>query len=179
MAEKYPSVNGAWPEGDLPELTAQEAVSAARRLYRFIMKRPFRGEVVATTGNRFTWTYRGQLRVNPKRTRALHPGWHDMVHLLSHLCHRKLHPGHKPHDKRGTHAWIERQMIEHVVNSGWLEGKLKRPEKTKVEIDLQDKRQRQVLAGIARWEAKQRRVKNALKKLYRRQKYYERQAIAQ
>src|SRR5262249_32935213 len=32
----------------------------------------------------------------------------------------------KPHDGRGTHACIERTMIEHVVNSGWLEGKLKR-----------------------------------------------------
>jgi len=179
---KYSSVNGAWPDGELPELTAQEAVSAAKRLYRLVMKHSFRGPVVVTSGNRYTWKYRGELRVNPNRRNALHPGWHDMVHTLSHYCHRRLHPSHKPHDGRGTHAFIEKTMIEHVVNSGWLEGKLKRPERTTPKVDMPDKNRKQVLAGIKRWEAKIRRAQNALRKLHKKRKYYERleanQAIA-
>lgn len=44
---KYRAVNSKWPEGtrdgrDLKP-TPQESVTAARRLYRYIMKRPFTG----------------------------------------------------------------------------------------------------------------------------------------
>lgn len=171
---KYSSVNGAWPDGELPELTAQEAVTAAKRLFRLVMKRPFKGKVVATSGNRYTWSYRGDLRVNPKRSNAIHPGWHDFVHMLSHYCHRRLWPSHQPHDGRGTHAFIERTMIEHVVNSGWLDGKLKRPERIPKQIDRPAESYKQVLAGIKRWERKVRRGENALRKLHKKRKYYER-----
>jgi hypothetical protein len=56
---KYHSVNSRWPEGthegrDLRP-SPQEAVAAARRLYRFAMKKPFPGKVRITSGNRYTW----------------------------------------------------------------------------------------------------------------------------
>jgi hypothetical protein len=90
------------------------------------MKRSLKIPVKVTTGNRETWVRRGVFYVNPNNRTTLQPGWHDIVHSVSHYCHRRMFPRHKPHDGRGTHAWIERTMIGHVVNLGWLEGKLKR-----------------------------------------------------
>ena len=177
MTERYQSVNRAWPEV-VPPLTAQEAVTAAKRLYRLAMGKPFAGKVLAASGNRFTWTRAGVLYVNPNRRRALKAGWHDVIHLLSHLCHKHLHRGHKPHDGRGTHAFIERSMIEHVVNSGWLDGKLKRLEKPKAEIDVKAVRHQRVLARMATWQAKHKRAERALKKLNHQRIYYERQLAA-
>lgn len=175
MTERYQSVNGAWPD-TVPQLTAQEAVSAGRRLYRLAMGKSFRGTIKVTSGNRHTWIRRGVMSVNPNGRHF--GGWQDLVHGLSHWCHRRLHPGHKPHDGRGTHAFIERTMIEYVVNSGWLEGKLKRLEKPKAEIDHKAIRHQRILARIDAWTAKQRRAENALKKLNRQRAYYERALAA-
>lgn len=168
---RYHSVNGAWPE-TMPIPTAQEAVTGAKRLYRLIMGRPFRGKVKVTSGNRYTYIRRGVLHVNPNERRE--PGWHGIVHGLSHHFHRRLHPGHKPHDGRGTHAFIERTMIEHVVNSGWLDGKLKRPDKAKTDVTAL--RHQRVRDRLTAWEAKLRRAENAIRKLRRQLAYYDRQA---
>lgn len=170
MAEKYQSVNGAWPDGELPIPTPQEAVSAAKRLYRLVMKKPYRGKIKVVSGNRRTYIRWGTLQVNPNGRHF--GGWKDLVHGLSHTCHRRLHPGHKPHDGRGTHAWIERQMIEHVVNSGWLDGRLKRPEK--VPIDWQAARHERIIKRLVAWQAKRKRAENAIKKLNRQAAYYDR-----
>lgn len=163
MTEKYQSVNGAWPE-TVPSITAQEAVSAAKRLYRFTLKRSFRGKVRLTSGNRYTRISSGVMIVNPDR------GWQSLVHLLSHHCHRRLWPKHRPHDGRGTHAAIEREMINHVIASGWLDGVLRRPEKENP--DPREVRQARVLARIVAWESKLRRAQNALAKLNRQRAYY-------
>lgn len=167
----YESVNGKWPEGALPPLTGPEAISAAKRLYRFIMKKRWTGQMKLTSGRRSSWVrwWRGTIIVNPQR------GWHDLVHELSHDFHRRLHPGDQPHGMH--HAWIERTMIEYVVSHGWLEGKLKRPEKPQHEVDLKSIRHERILSRIQSWEAKKRRAENALKKLQRQRKYYE-QALA-
>lgn len=170
MAERYQSVNGAWPE-TMPPLTEQEAVTAAKRLYRLMLKRPFRGRVTITSGNRYPGVRGGRLVVNKS---GWYAGWHHLVHGLSHAFHRKLHPGQKPHDGRGTHAHIERTMIEHVVNSGWLDGRLKRPEKPTKQTDVRAVRRQRVLARLAVWEAKRKRAERALAKLRRQARYYER-----
>ncbi len=171
MADKYQSVNGAWPE-TVPVPTAQEAVSGVKRLYRLVMKKPYRGEIKVVSGNRHTYIRYGVLQVNPNG-RWSH-GWKGVVHGLSHSCHRRLNPGHKPHDGRGTHAWIEKQMIEHVVNSGWLEGKLKRSKQTKPKPDIKLVRYQRTLAKFKIWQTKEKRAKTAIKKLSRQLAYYER-----
>jgi hypothetical protein len=172
---KYSSVNGAWPD-NVPKLTGPEAIIAVRKLYRFIMKRSWQGKIELTSGRRFTWPRRGVMYVNPARswTGHIQRGWPDVVHLLSHYCHRRLHPGHKPHDGRGTHAWVERQMIEHVVNSGWLDGRLKKPEKPNVDVDVRQVRYQRILKRIDKWTAKACRADHALKKLRAQRNYYER-----
>jgi hypothetical protein len=76
----------------------------------------------------------------------------------------------KPHSK--DHARVERKMIEQVVRRGWLEGKLKRepkPEPTKVE--RLEKQLKAVDSLIKTWESKERRARNALKKLAARRRH--------
>lgn len=167
----YQSVNSRWPEGtndgrDLKP-TPQEAMSAARRLYRFAMKRPFKGKMRVTSGNRYTWIRSGVFYVNPDYRGG---GWHELVHLISHQMAHRLYPGAKSHG--GRHAFVEREMVEHVVSSGWLDGKLKSKAtgpKTPDPIAAID-------AKVKRWETKRRRAETALRKLKRQRAYYERKA---
>jgi hypothetical protein len=176
---RYQSVNGEWPEGtndgrDLKP-TPQEALSAAKRLYRFAMKKPFRGKVVLTSGRRDTLIRRHVMYVNPDRKSWFDKGggWHEIVHGLSHYCAYRLYPGSKPHDSR--HAFLEREMIKHVVSSGWLEGKLRRPEKPKAKVDLKEVRRKRIEKRLVEWAAKRKRAETALKKLRRQARYYEQQ----
>lgn len=182
--KKYAGVNGRWPEGtrdgrDLKP-TPQEALAAAKRLYRKATGKPYAGTFVLTSGNRRTW-YSGSKRmtilVNPDEgafeldgKMVGGGGWHEIVHSISHMAALKLYgEAHGP-----RHAFIERELVDHVVKSGWLEGKLRRPQKAKPPVDPKAKRYAQTLAGIKRWEAKLRRAENALKKLRVKKRYYER-----
>lgn len=158
----YERVNGSWPT-QLPELTPQEAVSAARRLYRFGVGRRFEGSVRVTSGNRYTWTRRGVLYVNPEK------GWTHLVHDLSHYAHRRKNPHLKPHE---GHAWLEREMIEHVISRGWLDGKLKREQKPSVNPTVG--RYTRLCERIERWERKLQRAQTALKKLRKSKARYDR-----
>jgi hypothetical protein len=108
--ERYHAVNGQWPD-EVPVLTGAEAIAAAKRLYRFAMKRKWRGSWKLTSGRRFTWPRGSTFYVNPARGEGLHGGWRDLVHMMSHYCHRQLYPAHKPHGGEGTHHHIEREMV--------------------------------------------------------------------
>lgn len=175
MAERYQSVNGAWPSGKLPVPTAQEAMSGAKRLYRLAMGRAWKGKWIPTSGRRHTWPKRNVFYVNPDQ-RGGFGGWKSIVHGVSHYCHRQLHPNQKPHG--GSHAFIEKGMIEHVVNSGWLDGKLKRPEKPKADTDVKQLRRQRIMTRIDTWEAKRKRAERALRKLRRQARYYDRMLAA-
>lgn len=118
-----------------------------------------RRQIILTSGNRYT-RRRGIWYVNPER------GWKDLVHVLSHYTERSGH--------NGKHARMERRMIREVKRRGWLDGSLKRPEKPVERRDPRQDRYARVLARIESWEAKQKRAANALKKLYRQKRYYER-----
>lgn len=159
---RYVRVNAEWPK-DLPPLTPQEAISAAKRLYRLGMKRAWDKPIKLTSGNRYTWARHGVLYVNPEK------GWHALVHDMSHLVHRRLHPTLSGHDWR--HAHLEREMVTYVISNGWLDGKLRRPEKPKPKV--QDVRYVRIVDRIQRWESKLKRAENALKKLHKQRVYYE------
>lgn len=161
--EWYERVNAEWP-AQVPPLTAEEAIRAGRKLYRFALRRTFTGKVRVTSGNRYTWIRRGEMVVNPEK------GWHGLVHLLSHYADDRLRPD-AHHD--GKHARLELRMIREVKRRGWLNGTLNRPPKAPVERDPRQVRYARVLARISVWEAKQKRAVNALKKLYRQKRYYE------
>jgi len=182
MAANYDNVNAVWPD-DPARPTGQEALAGARKLVKLALSlgrdgtnginyRYGRGyEFKLTSGNRYTWTRRGVFYVNPAQHQwGVGNGWQTIVHNIAHWAGRKLYPGAKPHDHRT--AFIERKLAEHVVNSGWLDGKLKREPKPKPEIDRVALRAARVEASIKRWESKRKRADNALKKLRRQQRYY-------
>lgn len=99
----YQGVNRSWPEGTSDgrnlKPTPQEALSAARRLYRFALKKPFKGKMKLTSGNRYTWIRSGVFYVNPDYRGG---GWHELVHLISHQMAQRLYPNHPSHG--GRHA---------------------------------------------------------------------------
>ena len=173
---KYHSVNGSWPEGTNEgrhiKPTPQEAMSAAKRLYRLAMKKPFRGKVVITSGRRYTYIRNSVMYVNPdQKTWKGGGGWHEIVHGLSHYCSARLYPNAKGHGPQ--HAFLEKEMIQYAVNSGWLNGKLKRPGKAEVKSPIQVIRYGRIQKRMAAWEAKLKRAENALKKLRRQARHYE------
>lgn len=185
----YERVNATWPadtrEGRALKPTAQEAVAACRRLYRFAMKKPFKGIIRTVTGRKrggFTVETHPHHRfrtitvieVNPDRWGG---GWHEVVHMMSHYMVHRLHPGVALKSHGPQHHWLELQMVEHVVKSGWLDGKLKRPEKIKPVVDVKAVRARRTAAKIKRWEAKRKRAETALRKLRRTASYYERVGV--
>jgi len=160
----YEVVNQQWPAGPLPKLRPEEALRATRRLYRVAFGRPFKGKMKLTSGRRYTYRHWDNVfYVNPDR------GWHDLVHDISHYAHRQLHPRATPHDS--SHTMLERDLAEHVVKSGWLEGKLQ-PE-PKAPVDKRALKLQRTREAIARWEAKERRARTALKKLRARHKRYD------
>lgn len=172
LAQRYDVVNATWPP-NLPPLSHGEAVLAARRLYRFgfslfDIKRNFKGKVHVGSGNRYNWVARGVLTVNPSR------GWHHLVHDLSHYVHGRA-TSERAH--RDGHAWVEKQMIEYVLRSGWLDGKLKRPELVKQPANRKLKNFQRVCERLKKWESRLRRAQTALRTLRAAQRRYERQGL--
>lgn len=167
-SDLYTRTNDSWQAKphELPKLTGQEAVSAVKRLYRKATGRAFKGKFKVTSGNRRTWIWNGVYVVNPDQ------GWHDIVHDVSHLCHRKINRGEKPHSPR--HARLEKMLIEHIISNGWLDGALKReekPEPPKSEIRVE-----RLKARLERWLRIERRAATAIKKINRSLRYYEKKA---
>ena len=159
--EWYARVNAAWPSGPLPSLTGQEAVDVAAKLTRFAIGNYDKGfdSIVETSGRRETWVYGRVLYVNPAK------GWHDLVHSLSHWCHRMTWRA-KGHDS--SHARMELRMIREVIKRGWLDGRLRKPEKAApTREEKREKRLAGLNARLDRWEKKQRRAETAIKKLKR------------
>jgi hypothetical protein len=151
MPANYDNVNATWPE-DAPVPTPQEAIAGARKLVRLAAKLGgptspqlrTRFKWQATSGNRSTWPRAGVFYVNPDEFPF--GGWKDICHGISHWAGRRLFPDAKPHDART--AFIERTLAEHVVASGWLDGKLRRQAKPKpTGIELRAHRYQATLAA--------------------------------
>lgn len=176
---KYATVNGQWPEGTNEgrniKPTPQEALRGFRLLYRKAFGRPYRGKLILTTGRRRTWygSRSRTIRVNPDESGG---GWHEIVHSVSHMASYALYKeNHGP-----RHAFIERELIQYVVSNGWLDGKLRRPEKIMVRDPAAEVRAKLALISdkTKRWQTKAKRAKTALAKLERQRKYYERRLAA-
>lgn len=170
--EWYQRTEATWP-AEVPPLTADEAVRAARKLYRFARGRAIRVPVVPTTGRIYTGfgvdtakpfgSGRNVLKVNAEH------GWKQLVHGLSHATGG----GHSK-----GHARLEARMIREVLRRGWLDGALKtEPKPEPSQADRDARRLAQIEAGIARWQSKRKRAETALRKLERRRKYYAAKAV--
>jgi hypothetical protein len=126
----YRDVDQILPRQSLP-LTAAEATTAARLLYRQFVENKTKGYKLAgveigqatTVGLkdakdvRPPWQWEDIIVVNPQK------GWRDLIHRLSHKFHARLHSDATEHDER--HVQLEAEMASWVVSHGWLDGKLR------------------------------------------------------
>lgn len=161
-------VNNKWPT-DTPKPSAQEAATGAKRLYRKAMGRPFRGKVVITSGNRYTWIRRGTMYVNPDH------GWNGfrgIIHLLAHYFHARKYPGKRPHHY--TELELEKELTNFAIENGFHLGKLKRPEKAAIKKDRRALGHKAAVEALDRWQTKLRRAETAVKKYQKKVRYYER-----
>ena len=181
-------VNAKWKALDLKLPSEQEALTGAKRLYRHIMGRPFKGKVRIVTGNRYSWIEnlrrsdesKYEMVINRMRTRSVpggwvaehNAGWPEIVHGLSHACHRAKNPSARPHDSQQLR--IEAGMTDYAISHGFHLGKLKTKAKAKVPVDRVKQRYEAMLKRRVTWESKHKRAANALKKVQREINQYER-----
>jgi hypothetical protein len=168
-------VNNRWPD-DVPIPSEQEAITGVKRLYRKAMGKPFRGKVVITSGNRYTWGRGGVIYVNPNRRGAWpRAGWPDIIHLLAHYCHRRKHWDKRPHHY--TELLLEADLTKYAIEHGFHEGRLKRKAKAeKPKPNRQAKAHQAAVEGLARWQRKLKRAETGVKKYRQKVRYYEREA---
>lgn len=114
----WKTLNQGWPEGmEIP--TDSEAINGVKRLWRHLTGKPIGLRVYVERGNRRTWKH-----WTPRRRRHMvvapdyaYPkqGWPAICHDLSHLIHREMNRGAKPHDSR--QARIEKELQRYVVEN--------------------------------------------------------------
>lgn len=164
----YREVNALWPE-TIPKLTGDEAIRAAKLLMKEGLrfhkkKRKVDWKWKLTSGNRRNHLYQIPRIINPDA------GWHSLVHSCSHWVHSKVHPTWEQHQ---LHAITEKHLIEYVLKNGWLDGKLKRPEKPKPVIDHRALRKQRAEQALERWQRKAKRAETAIRKLRKTLRYYQ------
>lgn len=174
MTPKYDEVNAAWRAAPAAPITRLEAERAARRIFKRF------GKVADGSPNMTGPAEFRRVRacwVSLKGNR-IDKGWPRLVHDVSHDIWEKRHPSAKPHGP--AHAALELEITRHVLEAGWIQGRLRPPEPAKLTAaERQAKRLRETIAAIARWESKQRRAERALRKLRARRRRLERQAGVQ
>ena len=163
--DRYESVRTALPDV-LPPITRIEAERALAKL-----RKHFDPPAVTARRKRYEKTRGDKLRyharrcwISPKPTTGTRRGWGRLIHDVSHNIFARVYPFRRPHDP--LHAKYETDIAQFVVESGWLSGSLRPGEKPK--LALNEKRARELTrieAAITRWESKQRRARNALRKL--------------
>lgn len=169
-ATLYDQINSSWPR-DLDAPSDQEAVTGAKRLWKFATGQTWRGPVKITSGGRYTWIRGGVLHVNPRGRGNAHirGGWPDICHDLSHLAN--YHLGRGGHDE--DQSVLERELQQYCLDHGFHLGKLKRKTQEKPARDLVKERYEKILAREANWAKKFKRAQTALKKVNRERATYE------
>lgn len=170
---RYEPVNAIWATvAPLPPCTRQEAEKAVMLLCHRFGKRdggPWQKRDYAPSKFRRCWI---DLKGEGGRY-SLMRGWGRIVHDLSHVIYDKrvgpeLRRRHSP-----QHARFELELAQYVVDSGWLQGKLKPKAPTPPPRDNRRERLAHTDEAIKRWSTKLKRATTALKKLDRRRRVLE------
>ena len=112
------------------------------------------------SGNRRTWMHDFVFTVNPDQ------GWHDINHDMSHFIERRGSGGlHTDNQVRLEGAGARLIMRRFLRDEPYVD-----PKKG---LDRVAQRATRVDNGILRWESKLKRAANALKKLKRQKRYYD------
>lgn len=171
-AMRYDEINRAWDAAEVPPITRLEAERAARRLFKRFGKvedgSPSMSGPAAFRRVRACW-----VSASGRRTDK---GWPRLVHDVSHDIWRRRHPRLRPHAP--GHGALELEITRYVLGKGWLAGALRPPEpKRATASERHAKRLVETITAIDRWESKQRRAGNALRKLRARLRRLERNGI--
>ena len=163
---RYDTVAAALPN-ELPPITRIEATKASARLWRKFVAPELRGTRPPRV--RRCWISR-----KPGTMKEIDNGWARLVHDLSHRVFRSYYGrNRRPHDP--LHARYETELAAYVAQSGWLAGTLKPKPKLKLAgAELYALKLARCVASIERWESKQRRATNALKRLGAKRRRLER-----
>jgi hypothetical protein len=165
----------------MPIPTEKEAIAGVKRLIRVAHKhareegvmfglRKYRYKI--TTGRRRTSQRSGTWYINCNEWGL--GGWGEIVHSVSHWAQRKYWPNENPHGPR--HVFIEKLLTDYAIRN-FLDGQLKRPERIKQPVDVKSVRAARVAKRIKKWEAVLRRATNALRKLRKQERYYDRRRL--
>jgi hypothetical protein len=166
----YQDVNHGWPEV-MPACTRQEADRASRAIVRH-----FKMGLAGPLRVRRCW-----IAVTPPYDK-LNRGWRRLVHDWSHRLFRVRNRQHaatrnrRPHDP--SHVRVEREVMQFVLERGFLNGRLAPTVKPKVRTTDADKVAR-IAAAQKRWTTKLRRAETALRKLKKQAAYYAKKTAAQ
>ena len=173
----YGSVNRMWPE-KLPILEKDEAERAYKRLIAKFGKKKVWSEysnkwitkkkIVRQTRKRGTKTWKTRVRkcwlsLNGD-TNSLSKGWRRLVHDVSHYVYYFRFPNNSQ-DHNIAQAKIEQEMAQFVIDSGWLDGKLKsKPKPKPTKDEKQTAKTKNLIKLIRSWERKETTAKTYIKK---------------
>jgi hypothetical protein len=158
--DRYATVPAVLPE-TLPPMTRVEAQRIATKITRKFWPKCSKSYVFPLSGVRRVW-------LSPKPTAAsdVNKGLSRLIHDLSHDVFDAVYRGQRrAHDP--LHAKYETDIAAFVAESGWLK-RVTAPKPPKAKPTIEQKRALElsrVEAAIVRWESKQRRARNAIKKL--------------
>ena len=173
----YGSVNRMWPE-KLPILEKDEAERAYKRLIAKFGKKKVWSEysnkwitkkkIVRQTRKRGTKTWKTRVRkcwlsLNGD-TNSLSKGWRRLVHDVSHYVYDFRFPNNSQ-DHNIAQAKIEQEMAQFVIDSGWLDGKLKsKPKPKPTKDEKQTAKTKNLIKLIRSWERKETTAKTYIRK---------------
>lgn len=161
LTQAYERVNEIKPP-EVKAMTFEEASAAVRKMYRHMTGKLFPYTIVETSGNRNTWLYGSEFRVNVGK------GWTDLVHMFSHWYHRHFFASDRPHSKR--HARIERKLRKWAVSRGWMSGALHKEKASPAPVSRSEERAKLIerrRAQVARLERKIKALTTRLRKAKR------------
>tara|TARA_R110002020_G_scaffold43261_4_gene125985 strand:+ start:6522 stop:7082 length:561 start_codon:yes stop_codon:yes gene_type:complete len=152
----YGQVNRMWPD-ELPILEKVEAQRAYKRLITKFGKKKVWCEYLNEWETKKLYAGRKRprkcwLSLNGD-TNSLSKGWRRLVHDVSHYVHDFRFSNSKDHNI--AQAKIEFEMAKFVIDSGWLQGKLK--PKIKPLLTKEEKNNKKILhyqSLLKRWETK-------------------------
>ena len=163
----YGQVNRMWPD-EIPPITKEEAFKA----YKLLTRKFGSKKVWSEYYNKWETKklYIGRRR--PRRCwiclsgncNLLDRGWRRLVHDISHRVYDFRFP-QSSIDHNIAQAKIEQEMAQFVIDSGWLDGKLKsKPKPKPTKDEKQTAKTKNLIKLIRSWERKETTAKTYIRK---------------